>query len=998
MNHGFLCYKRLGLFCLFLTACVLTFSPSQTPIVQATADHQQQAVSSQVFSSNQILREWWTDIEGEQIMDLTGHPNFPETPSDFDFLPTFETPSDWENNYGTRMRGFLAPPVDGLYTFWIAGDDQAELWLSSNLDPAEAVRIANAPSPTNSREWDKFPEQQSMEISLKANQVYYIEALMKEATESDHLAVAWRIPGSDLEIIDGAYLSPLTRPLQNVGLNGLATQSSTRASVITYDASNAIDGNTDGDSTNNSITHTNNDQQAWWEVDLGSAYYLDAVRLWNRTDCCEARLANFYILVSEEPFSSKSLNETLTQPGVRAFFFDGQASRTENFFIRTAGRYVRVQLSEQNFLSLAEAQIWGTAVANEACEGLQQEAENGRYFGAFEAGIDAQASNGFYAHVPEDSPFEFFDGPNDNYMNYCVTVAVAGLYQINTQIYAADGGSNSFYVTINDEPVEGITWSFDPITGIYAEDYVSDTGVDPYQFVIASGDHDLKFYQREDGSRLDWFEFELVNAQPLLANVGDQTNIIGETISLQIVATDAENDTLTFGAAGLPDGLNINPQTGLITGMVTTIDEFDVEVTAEDGSSGTATTTFKWTVTDVPNMPPMIAPIDDQTNVVGEAVQLEIEAVDGDGDPLTYSETGLPAGLMIDEESGVISGVLTTVQTRNVTITVMDDQGGETSTSFQWTVTEPPNTPPELTQPDDQETIVGETVSLQIVATDLDNDPLLFDATGLPTGLDIDPDDGLISGAVTAVETTMVTVTVSDGEGGEDSTSFEWVVTEVPNRAPEIENPGNQTDQQGDFVSLFISASDADDDPLVYGAAGLPTGLTIDSQTGEISGELTAVGTFPVTVSVDDGQESAEAMFVWTVASPDPPVVGDVVIHLPLMTRNVRLDEPNNSCDQAYPIQADATFSFLHEDGEDWYAFTLTSARTVQVRLTNYNAPGQIIVYSGACGSLTFLQNNGNFSATKIINLPNLGAGTYYVRVITDGNYNETTPYNLIVD
>ncbi len=68
-----------------------------------------------------------------------------------------------------------------------------------------------------------------------------------------------------------------------------------------------------------------------------------------------------------------------------------------------------------------------------------------------------------------------------------------------------------------------------------------------------------------------------------------------------------------------------------------------------------------------------------------------------------------------------------------------------------------------------------------------------------------------------------------------------------PNTAPVVTNPGAQTSAEGAVISLPISASDADLNPLTYSATGLPAELSIDSGTGLISGTLayTAAGGVP---------------------------------------------------------------------------------------------------------------------------------------------------------
>ncbi len=83
---------------------------------------------------------------------------------------------------------------------------------------------------------------------------------------------------------------------RNLALGRPATQSSTG-----YDspASRAVDGNTDGNWYNGSVTHTNFDNQAWWQVDLGSVQQIDNVGVWMMTICCSSHV-NFDVKVSSD--------------------------------------------------------------------------------------------------------------------------------------------------------------------------------------------------------------------------------------------------------------------------------------------------------------------------------------------------------------------------------------------------------------------------------------------------------------------------------------------------------------------------------------------------------------------------------------------------------------------------------------------------------------------------------------------------------------------------
>jgi hypothetical protein len=110
--------------------------------------------------TGEILFEYWMDIGGGAVSDLTGQAAYPDSPDDGEMRAALEGKVDWADNYGTRVRGYLYPPEDGDYTLWISGDDFMDLYLSTDADPANAAIIAQVLGWTNYLEWYKYPEQQ----------------------------------------------------------------------------------------------------------------------------------------------------------------------------------------------------------------------------------------------------------------------------------------------------------------------------------------------------------------------------------------------------------------------------------------------------------------------------------------------------------------------------------------------------------------------------------------------------------------------------------------------------------------------------------------------------------------------------------------------------------------------------------------------------------------------------------------------------------------------
>ncbi|MFJ1535411.1 putative Ig domain-containing protein [Streptomyces mirabilis] len=83
-----------------------------------------------------------------------------------------------------------------------------------------------------------------------------------------------------------------------------------------------------------------------------------------------------------------------------------------------------------------------------------------------------------------------------------------------------------------------------------------------------------------------------------------------------------------------------------------------------------------------------------------------------------------------------------------------------------------------------------------------------------------------------------------------------------------VTNPGSQSTTTGGAVSLQIHATDSGGASLTYSATGLPTGLSINSSTGLISGTASTAGTYQVTVTAKDSTgASGSTSFTWTVGS-----------------------------------------------------------------------------------------------------------------------------------
>lgn len=130
-----------------------------------------------------ILREYWENISGSVVEDLTSNPNYPYYPTGYQFINKFEGSSSSKDQYGARLRGYVHPSVSGTYSFWIASDDASQLYFSTEDSPANKKLIAKCPTATNARLYTTFVSQHSADFILEASKYYYIEALHKDGGE-----------------------------------------------------------------------------------------------------------------------------------------------------------------------------------------------------------------------------------------------------------------------------------------------------------------------------------------------------------------------------------------------------------------------------------------------------------------------------------------------------------------------------------------------------------------------------------------------------------------------------------------------------------------------------------------------------------------------------------------------------------------------------------------------------------------------------------------------
>ena len=106
----------------------------------------------------------YTNIAGSDISYLIHEPHFPQSPSTVSYITDLSTPVNYNDNYGSLVRGYIKAPETGTFTFNVTGDDDCIFWLSTDDTRENMVQIAYVDGYTGYQEYDKYASQTSVDI------------------------------------------------------------------------------------------------------------------------------------------------------------------------------------------------------------------------------------------------------------------------------------------------------------------------------------------------------------------------------------------------------------------------------------------------------------------------------------------------------------------------------------------------------------------------------------------------------------------------------------------------------------------------------------------------------------------------------------------------------------------------------------------------------------------------------------------------------------------
>jgi hypothetical protein len=433
----------------------------------------------------------------------------------------------------------------------------------------------------------------------------------------------------------------------------------------------------------------------------------------------------------------------------------------------------------------------------------------------------------------------------------------------------------------------------------------------------------------------------------------------GPVFTGQLVVANADG-TVTFsldlggGNDPLPDGLTLDPDSGLITGLATQAGNYDVVFVADDGTQQ-VTKSVSFSVSSAGGGgnggSGLTAPVFPDGEV-GVAYS-HTPTPDGDG-PFTFGGSDLPPGLTLDGGTGEVSGTPTAAGTYFMSLTVYDALPNEENIGAAIVpiqIFPAGSTFGFVTQFLNNGEVGTPFCDQYVVENPALGGTVTFGATGLPNGLTLDPATGAVTGTPTVDGTFVVTITANDGT---DTISTNLSMVIAPSSISNFHwnflgMPAALANVLYDRLPPIVLTAEGATGAITYAATGLPAGISYDAGSGEIAGTAIQQGEFPVTFTATDAGSGA-VITLDTVFIVLPTTGGDVsqiIVNFWVTRASLRLGEDGNESWRVSALyNADRRTGNRFDPATDVFRAVLGS-RTLQVDPGEMTGDDQSASFSG---------------------------------------------------
>ncbi len=393
---------------------------------------------------------------------------------------------------------------------------------------------------------------------------------------------------------------------------------------------------------------------------------------------------------------------------------------------------------------------------------------------------------------------------------------------------------------------------FDPETMIFqwAPDY-DQAGT--YRIVFsATDDGDGTGAATTDQTELV-IEVRDANAAPQIEEIANQSVHAGQTLVFDIAASDADIDTLTWSAEGLPSFAVLTDHgdnTATITAHPALTDRgnYTVTVFATDTGNGnpqaalTAQRQFILSAAAL-NAPPVITPVNHKVAVFDNELVFTVQVTDLVEDPLVFSAFDLPGSASFTPTSIYGQAEFRWTPTaadagaHQITLQVHDSGNGDSSHILTDSIVvaidvRPGNAAPILIPVGPKEIYEGDTLTFQVAGNDPDHDVLSFFADQLPGGAVLNEQTGEFVWKVGYHQAGYHNIAFVVSDGNRLSSEDVSITVHNTNRSPVFIPVPELTAHEGTMLQIQVAAGDPDGDAVTYYLAGtIPAGAAFDADT-----------------------------------------------------------------------------------------------------------------------------------------------------------------------
>jgi hypothetical protein len=276
------------------------------------------------------------------------------------------------------------------------------------------------------------------------------------------------------------------------------------------------------------------------------------------------------------------------------------------------------------------------------------------------------------------------------------------------------------------------------------------------------------------------------------------------------------------------------------------------------------------TVTVQGNQAPVLDLLMNRTGHPTQIVSFYANAIDPDGDMITYSLVTAPANASIDPNTGHFTWAPAWNQLGAQTVTIRAADPGGLSSQQSCTITVA-NQAPSIDPLPNRNANPGHAVTFYANATDPDGDPVTYSLIGQTYGASINMGTGQFTW-VPPAQLGMFTFTVQAADPGGLTAQASFNIT-VSDDGPALDALPNRTAHPGQLLSFYANASDPDGDLITYNLVTPPSGATINPGSGLFTWTpgWNQIGSFTITIRASDpAQVNTQGSCTVTVSDPGP--------------------------------------------------------------------------------------------------------------------------------